>query len=100
MGLLDLLMEKKDLNAYIDMRKDHLARTTQEIIKTIPEAQRELVNARSNARISELELLKSAVAQGKLKDQSKIYFKKTKFSGRGAINAEALEILEKLSLGE
>jgi hypothetical protein len=78
MGLLDQLLEKKDLMVYIDFRIKHLRAEDIRNIMNLPEAKREAAHLKANGRIQELYQLRKVVAQGKLKEQSKMYFNLTK----------------------
>jgi hypothetical protein len=75
MSILDKLMEKKDLAAYIDLRIDYLNVTKTEVIMRQPEKKRGLIQKRFEGRIDELEKLKILLCQNKIKDMGKEYFK-------------------------
>jgi len=75
MAILDKLMEKKDLAAYIDLRIDYLNVTKTEVIMKQPERKRGLIQERFEGRIDELEKLKTLLCQDKIKDMGKEYFK-------------------------
>ena len=76
MAILDKLMEKKDLAAYIDLRIDYLNVTKTEVIMKQPERKRGLIQERFEGRIDELEKLKTLLCQDKIKDMGKEYFKR------------------------
>lgn len=75
MGILDLLLEKKDVLAYIEFRYAILNIERQKAIEGLPPESREHTNIKFSARIDELEELKKVIAQGRLKEQSKRYCK-------------------------
>jgi len=70
MGLLDQLLEKKDLFIYIDEKIKLLKKTRRKQIKYIKEKQREEYKHLIEGRIRELYVLKSAVSEGELKELS------------------------------
>ena len=76
MAILDKLMEKKDLAAYIDLRIDYLNVTKTEVIMKQPEKKRGLIAERFVGRIDELEKLKTLLCQDKIKDMGKNTLKK------------------------
>lgn len=70
MGILDQLVEKKDLFAYIEARtQDLLIQQTK--IYSLPEHKRESVKRKLAGRIDELDHLRIVLASGRLKDQAK-----------------------------
>ena len=75
MSILNKLMEKKDLAAYIDLRTDYLNSIKTEEIMKRPEKERGLIQERFEGRIDELEKLKTLLCQDKIKDMGKEYFK-------------------------
>ena len=80
MTILDKLLEKKDVLAYIDFRILRLKDDLNVVINSTPDKDRELIKERFNGRILELEGLKHIVNQGtmSLKFKSKSYSKKVK----------------------
>jgi len=60
--------------AYIDLRVKHLRAEDIRNIMNLPEAKREAAHIKANGRIQELYQLRKVVAQGKLKERSKMYF--------------------------
>ena len=75
MSILNKLMEKKDLAAYIDLRTGYLNSIKTEEIMKRPEKERGLIQERFEGRIDELEKLKTLLCQDKIKDMGKEYFK-------------------------
>ncbi len=80
MAILDKLLEKKDVLAYIDFRILRLKDDLDVVMKSTQEKDRELIKERFNGRILELEELKNVMHQGTtvLKFKSKNYSKKVK----------------------
>lgn len=78
MGLLDLLLEKKDLKAYIDFRIAVLRDEDKKVILNLSPEQREFAHVRIAGRIAELYQLRKVVSQGTLKERSKAYCSKLK----------------------
>lgn len=72
MAILSKLLEKKDVDIYIDLRIKHLLSKD---IKSIPAEYRENFAKRREGRIAELTKLKSLINGGKLKEWSKRYWK-------------------------
>lgn len=70
--ILDKLLEKKDLEIYIDMRIKRLLSIK---ITQFSEKQRGKITERIKGRIAELRELKKVIKQSKLKDMSKLYWK-------------------------
>ena len=81
MAILDKLLEKKDVLAYIDFRILHLKDDLDAVLNSTSLKDRELIKERFNGRILELEELKYIVNQGttSLKFKSKSYSKKVKY---------------------
>ena len=73
MGLLDLILEKKDLKAYIDFRIAALRDEDRKAILNLSPEQREFAHVRIAGRIAELYQLRKVVSQGTLKERSKHY---------------------------
>lgn len=80
MTILDKLLEKKDVLAYIDFRILRLKDDLNVVINSTPDKNRELIKERFNGRILELEELKTIIHQGtvSLKFKSKSYSRKSK----------------------
>jgi len=78
MTILDKLLEKKDVLAYINFRILSLKNDINIVMESTPYKNRELIKERFNGRILELEELKYIVHQGitQLKSKSKSYSKK------------------------
>ena len=73
--ILDKLLEKKDIVAYLELRRDFLRSTlTTEIPKIKPE-DREAIKERIEGRISELDLTIIAIEKNTLKDDSKYCYR-------------------------
>lgn len=73
--ILENLIEKKDINAYIDGRIARLFVHTHKNIINAEEQDREKVKAKINGRIDELRYFKKVVNSGKLKEKSKALWK-------------------------
>ncbi|MFA7220305.1 MAG: hypothetical protein WC119_07405 [Synergistaceae bacterium] len=73
MGILDLLIEKKDLKAYIDFRIAWLKIEDRKAIMNLPPEKREFAHARIAGRVAELYQLRKVIGQGKMKERSKAY---------------------------
>ena len=74
MSILDKLMEKKDIEAYLDLRAEFLKKTmTNEILKLEPE-DREFIRERFKGRISELEMMIEKIKSNTIKSDSKRYY--------------------------
>jgi len=80
MTILDKLLEKKDVLAYIDFRIIRLKDDLDVVINSTHDKDRGLIKERFNGRILELEELKNVIHQGttSLKFKSKSYSKKVK----------------------
>jgi len=81
MGILDLLLEKKDIKAYIDFRVALLREEDRRVIFDLPPDKREFAHVRIAGRINELYQLRKVISQGTLKERSKTYCKKVKKNG-------------------
>lgn len=77
MSILDKLVEKKDLEAYLGLRAAFLRNEMTEEIRKQPDSKKELIHERFNGRILELDLLKRVVKSGNMKKDSKRYYKAT-----------------------
>jgi len=76
MTILDKLMEKKDLRAYIIYRIKFLEQEREsEILKT-PESERGFLQERFQGRIIELKKLKEVLEKDLIKNHSKLYYRK------------------------
>ncbi len=80
MGILDKLLEKKDLLAYIDYRIKVLKKEMESAIRINLPKDKESVKQKFQGRIVELEFLRTTIKNGKLKDRSKMFFRKSKES--------------------
>lgn len=76
MGILDLLMEKKDLIIYIDYRIKYLSMIMESSVLSAPEKDRESIRQRFVGRKAELQKLKDVISMDKLKDMDKTYWEK------------------------
>ena len=73
--ILDKLLEKKDVEAYLEFRRDYLKSIlTAEILK-VDEKDRGAIEERFKGRISELNLLIDTIRKDTLKDSSKWCYK-------------------------
>lgn len=71
MSILDKLIERKDLLAYISKRKERLELEKKKEMKEQPKEKREFIRQRFNGRIQELKKLKEIVHNHKIKSKSK-----------------------------
>lgn len=76
MAILDKLMEKKDLGAYINLRMEFIDSVMHKEVVKLPEKERELVRQRFVGRKVELRKLLRLLKEDKIKDMSKEYFRK------------------------
>jgi hypothetical protein len=76
MAILDKLMEKKDLDAYINLRLEFIDSVMHKEVNKLPEKERELVRQRFVGRKVELKKLLRLLKEDKIKDMSKTYFQK------------------------
>ena len=76
--ILDKLLEKKDLEIYIDTRIKKLLSIK---ITQFPEKQRGKISERVKGRVSELRELKKIIRQSRLKDMSKAYWRESSKDG-------------------
>lgn len=76
MAILDKLMEKKDLDAYINLRSEFINSVMNKEISRLPEKERELLRQRFVGRKVELRKLLRLLKEDKIKDMSKEYFRK------------------------
>lgn len=76
MAILDKLMEKKDLDAYIKLRLEFIDSIIKKELSRLPEKERELVRQRFIGRKVELKKLLNLLNEDKIKDMSKKYFQK------------------------
>lgn len=76
MTILDKLMEKKDLDAYINLRLEFIDSIMEKEIFKLPEKERELLRQRFVGRKVELKKLLRLLKEDKIKDMSKEYFRK------------------------
>jgi hypothetical protein len=73
--ILENLIEKKDINAYIDGRIARLFANMHRNILNVKQEDREKARAKIYGRIDELRCLKRVVNSGKLKEKSKALWK-------------------------
>ena len=76
--ILDKLLERKDLEIYIDMR---IKRLLSMKVTIFPQKQRGKIAERIKGRVAELRELKKVIKQAKLKDMSKLYWRKAAENG-------------------
>ena len=76
MTILDKLLEKKDVYAYIKFRIDEIRLQKNEVLTFTKDKEKQLIIERFDGRILELEQLKTTISQGKLKTKSKSYSRK------------------------
>ena len=74
--ILDKLLEKKDVIAYIDLRIDKL--NSDFDVRKYPPKEREMQRQRITGRCRELKRLKKLISQDSLKDASKKMFQERK----------------------
>ncbi len=72
--ILDKLLEKKDLLAYIDFRVEFLSLISETELMRLPERDRESLKQRFVGRQQELKMLKKLIAQDKIRKMGKKYF--------------------------
>lgn len=72
--ILEKLMEKKDLDAYINLRIEYLKSIERGVLEDLPEKERGFIQERFVGRINELEKLLLILRENKIKDMSKQYF--------------------------
>ncbi len=75
MSILDKLMEKKDLDAYLNLRIEFLNNIETEELTKLPEKERGFVQERFVGRKTELKKLLTLLKEDKIKDMSKQYFR-------------------------
>ncbi len=73
--ILEKLMEKKDLDAYINLRIEYLKSIERGVLEKLPEKERGFIQERFVGRINELEKLLLILRENKIKDMSKQYFR-------------------------
>lgn len=73
MGILDKLLEKKDVLAYIKFRTDILKKELYVTLESTPDKYKGLIQKQFVGRILELKELKKVVIQGTLKSKSISY---------------------------
>lgn len=72
--ILDQLIEKKDLLAYIKYRSETLDRAAQRAVQTLPPKKRERARRTLVARQHELDHLRVVIEQGNLKREGKFHY--------------------------
>lgn len=76
MTILDKLMEKKDLDAYLNFRLEFIDSIMEREISKLPENDRECIRQRFVGRKFELKKLLRLLKEDKVKEMSKKYFQK------------------------
>jgi hypothetical protein len=71
MTILDKLVEKKDLLAYVKYRRQYLKDIQAFEVHKQPDKKKQLVYERFRGRMEELDTLASVIRNNKVKDQSK-----------------------------
>lgn len=71
MAILDLLLEKKDVIIYIDVRIKMLKREQFNLMKTAKPSDRGFLQERFKGRIDELEIIRNLIKSGQVKDAAK-----------------------------
>lgn len=94
MAILDKLMEKKDLDAYINLRLEFIDSIMHEEVAKLPDKERELVRQRFIGRKVELKKLLRLLKEDKIKDMSKKYFQKINDGDEGKNEDEGDRISE------
>ena len=74
MGILDELMECKDLNIYLGLRIEYL-KEGMNILETLRPKKREAVHRQIKGRVKELRRLKRLLGQRKIREESKKLWK-------------------------
>jgi hypothetical protein len=74
MGILDELVEKKDILAYINIRKTTLKMEMKKQLTLLPDDQKEKMVQRLGGRIRELDTLKRAIDHNQIREQSKALY--------------------------
>lgn len=74
MGILDKLLEKKDIFAYIEFRIKVLKNEMDIAIQNNLPENKESAKHRFQGRIAELEFLRTTIKNGKLKEKSKMFY--------------------------
>ena len=77
MTILDKLLEKKDVYAYIKFRIDELEKQQKETLSFTKDKDKQMIIERFTGRILELENIRNVIKQGNLKSKSKYYYKRT-----------------------
>jgi hypothetical protein len=81
MAILDKLMEKKDLDAYLNLRLEFINSIAEEEITKLPEKERGFIQERFIGRKIELKKLLRLLKEDKIKDMSKKYFQEINSEG-------------------
>ena len=74
MGILDKLLEKKDIEAYLEFRIEFLKITMTDEISKLDPKEREFVRERFKGRISELGNTLTSIREDDVKTDSKWYY--------------------------
>ena len=72
--ILDQLIEKKDLLAYIEYRSNRLVKSVDRVVKRLPPKKRDKARRRLLARAEELDHLRKVINRGSLKVESKGHY--------------------------
>jgi hypothetical protein len=76
MGILDQLLEKKDLTAFIEFRIQELEIQRKKTILKVKEKKRGIIHERFMGRIAELEYLRKQICRGTLKQAAKKMYRR------------------------
>lgn len=74
--ILEQLVEKKDIKAYLEFRIEFLNLTKHKELMQLPLKDRGFINERFRGRTDELKKLLDVITENKLKDKSKNYYRK------------------------
>lgn len=74
MAILDKLMEKKDIEAYLNLRLEFINSIMEGEIAKLPEKERGFIQERFIGRKIEIKKILSLLKADKIKDMSKKYF--------------------------
>ena len=74
-SILDKLIEKKDVEAYLEMRALFLKSIMEDAVLSVEPEKRELIRERFYGRIHELKMTIETIRNNTLKDDSKMYYR-------------------------
>ena len=74
--ILDKLLEKKDVEAYLEFRRDFLKSVLVSTLREVKPEERGYIEERFKGRISELNLLIDTIRKDTVKDSSKWYYRR------------------------